>query len=61
MITKGTAVKIKPEWQDKGDDSIVFVAVEDSSDNRVTIEALIGLSINPQYRVNIEMLEINPN
>ena len=58
MITKGTLVKIKPEWQDKGDDSIVFVAVEDSNEYRVKIEALIGLSINPTYCVTLEMLEI---
>lgn len=61
MIKKGDIVKIKPEWQDKGDDKCTFVAIEDQIEDspRITIRAEIGWSINPTYRVDIDWLETN--
>ena len=58
MIKKGDIVRIKPEWQDKGDDKIVFIAVEDQilGMNSLTIEAQLGMSFNPQYRVQIDWI-----
>jgi hypothetical protein len=58
-IKAGDIVKIKKEWQDKGDELFNFVAIEDQSimSDRITIRAEIGLSINPTYVVKLEMLE----
>ena len=36
-ITKGQVVKIKPEWQDEGDDDTLWIAVEDEDGGRVRI------------------------
>lgn len=60
MIKKGDIVRIKPEWQDKGDDKYIFIATEDQSQDNssITIEAQIGWSINPTYRVDIDWLDI---
>lgn len=57
-IKVGDKVKFKKQYQDKGDEGIEFIIVE-SSDNsdRVTVEAQIGLCINPTYRVTVDMLE----
>lgn len=38
MIKKGDTVWIKPEWQDKGDDTMQWVAIEDEDGGRVRIE-----------------------
>ena len=58
QLKVGEIVKIKKEYQDKGDDTIKFLLVECSEDcDRVTIEALLGMSINPTYRVTLDMLE----
>ena len=59
MFNVGDKVKIKPEWQDNGDDLIEFVVVEEPIDGRLTIEAQIGLCINPTYRIELLMLEPN--
>jgi hypothetical protein len=56
MIRKGQQVRIKPEWQDAGDENLVFVAVQDEDGGRVRIEALAGMRINPQYVVTVEMI-----
>lgn len=57
-IKVGDRVRFKKHYQDKGDESVAFVVVE-ASDNcdRVTVEAQIGLCINPTYRVTVDMLE----
>lgn len=56
MIIKGQRVYIKPEFQDSGDESIVFIAVEDEDGGRVKIQAMLGLSINPIQVVEVRML-----
>ncbi len=58
-IKKGDVVRIKPEWQDEGDDEFTWVAVEDEDGGRVLIEVRgTGLFVNPQQRVEIAMLEV---
>lgn len=57
MIRKGDVVRILPEWQDAGDDQVQWIAVEDESKGRVTIQAQFGLPINPQQVVMVSMLE----
>jgi hypothetical protein len=56
-IKAGDLVRIKPEWQDAGDDAITFVAVENEDGGRVKIEAQLGLPINPTQVVKVEWLE----
>ena len=55
-FTVGQLVTIKPEWQDPGDESILWVVLEDNGP-RLIIEAQLGLTINPQQIVTREMVE----
>ena len=57
MIKKGDIVKIKKEWQDKGDDLITYIAADDEEKGRVTIEAITTMFINPTQVVKVEWLE----
>ncbi|MDQ6982689.1 MAG: hypothetical protein Q9M08_06775, partial [Mariprofundus sp.] len=40
MIKKGTVVSILPEWQDPGDNDLIWVTVNDEEKGRVDIAAL---------------------
>jgi len=55
-IKAGDVVKIKPEWQDRGDDAITFVAIEDEDGGRVKIQAQLGMRFNPVHVVKVEWL-----
>ncbi len=62
MIRKGDIVRFKPEWQDQGDDKVVFVAVEDQCERvngtqTVAVMALLALPINPVQVVAVDMIE----
>lgn len=60
MLKKGDIVKIKPAWQDEGDDSLTWVALEDEDGGRVRIEPLnTGLRFPPNQVVTTEMVEID--
>lgn len=57
MIKKGDKVRIKPEWQDAGDESFTWIALEDEDGGRVRISPVdIGLAIPPNQVVNVDML-----
>ncbi len=57
MIKKGDIVKIKPEWQDLGDEKFTWVAVEDEDGGRVRITPIdIELPIPPNQVVTTNML-----
>jgi hypothetical protein len=57
-IKRGEQVRIKPEWQDKGDDAFTWMATEDEAGGRVSICPIdIGLTIKPIQRVESRMLE----
>lgn len=57
MIKQGNIVKIKPAFQDAGDDSIVWLAIEDEDGGRVRIEAqLPNMEIKPTQVVRVEWL-----
>lgn len=59
LITKGTPLRIKPEWQDEGDDEFEWVALEDEDGGRVRISPKnTGLDIPPNQVVTTEMVEI---
>ena len=57
-IKKGDVVTINPDWLDDGDDTIVFIAVENEDGGRVLIEAQIGFTHNPRQIVTVDMLAI---
>ena len=53
----GDVVKIRPQWQDPGDDSIDWICLEDEDGGRVLIEAQVSMRIKPTQRVGTEMIE----
>jgi hypothetical protein len=63
MIKAKDILKIKPEYQDKGDETIVWVALEDEDGGRVRIAALnTGMSFPPNQIVSTMMVEkADPN
>lgn len=57
MIKARDVVRIKPEYQDEGDDSLVWMALEDEDGGRVRISPLnTGMKLPPNQVVSIEML-----
>lgn len=58
-IRKGMKLRIKPEWQDEGDDEFEWIAIEDEDGGRVRISPLgTGLNITPNQVVTTDMVEI---
>lgn len=58
MIKAKDIIKIKPEYQDEGDDSLVWVAVEDEDGGRIRIAPLnSGLKFPPNQIVSTKMVE----
>jgi hypothetical protein len=58
-IRKGDTIRIKPEWQDPGDDNFIWVALEDEDGGRVRITPTnTGLPIPPNQVVDTNMLEL---
>ena len=63
LIRKGERVFIKPEWQDKGDDDYIWIALEDEDGGRVRISPINGvwLAGAPTNQVvETSMLEVRP-
>lgn len=58
MIKAGTNLRIRKEWQDSGDDKIVFVALDDEQNGRIKIEAQVDLHIKPTQVVKVDMVEV---
>lgn len=55
---KGQVVKIRPEFQDDGDDEYTWVVLNDEEKGRVDISALDSvLKIKPIHTVQVEWLE----
>lgn len=60
-IKAGDQVKIKPEWQDAGDDQYEWRALNDEEGGRVKIQPQIpGLAILPNSIAEVGMLEVVP-
>lgn len=60
MITKGTVVQILKQFQDKGDDQYIWVAIDNEEKGRVTISPVnVALSVKPTYVVKTEWLQAN--
>ncbi len=57
-ILKGDIVKIRPQWQDKGDAEYTWVARNDEEKGRVDISALeLRAGIWPMQTVTVDMIE----
>lgn len=56
-IRRGDIVRFLPQWQDKGDDQIVYIATDDEDKGRVTVKAMLGMSINPTQVVSVDMID----
>lgn len=56
MIRAGQRVHIRKEFQDPGDENIVFHALEDEDGGRVRIQAQLEMAINPVQVVETRML-----
>jgi hypothetical protein len=56
MIRRGDRISILPEWQDQGDDQIEYIAIDDEEKGRVSIQAQLGLPINPIHMVATYMI-----
>lgn len=50
-------MKFKKEFQDEGDDEIVFVALEDEDGDRVLVMAMLGKMLNPTHVIRTEWIE----
>jgi len=58
MIKQGDKIKIKPEWQDEGDDVAEFIALEDEDGGRVRIGMPgVLVSFMPNQIVQVYMIE----
>lgn len=56
MIRKGQQIKFKPEWLEKGEENVLFIATEDECMGRVDVQAHIGLPFNPIQTVRVDMI-----
>ena len=57
LFKKGDRVRIKPEWQDPGDDEFDWIATDDESLGRVTIMPVnTGLAFPPLQTVSVDTL-----
>lgn len=57
MIKKGNIVKFKPEYQDKGDDKFIFVAMENQDGDRVRVQVQNSLkNFKPNSIVKVSMI-----
>lgn len=58
MIKANDQIKIRPEYQDDGDESIIWIALEDEDGGRVRIAPVnTGLSLLPCQIVTTAMIE----
>jgi hypothetical protein len=56
-IKAGDIVVFKPEWMEKGDENIVFIAHEDEDGGTVEVEAQVDLPFKPLQIVSVSMIE----
>lgn len=57
VIRRGDKVRIRPEFQDDGDNRIEWIAVDDEDGGRVRIQPQLGLEINPTQVVAVGAVE----
>jgi imidazole glycerol phosphate synthase subunit HisF len=58
-IQKGDVVQLLEPYQDKGDDELIWVAIEDEEKGRVTVMPINStLSMKPLYVMNVDWLKL---
>jgi imidazole glycerol phosphate synthase subunit HisF len=58
-IKKGDVVEILKQYQDKGDEDLIWVAIDSEEKGRVTVMPTNStLSIKPTYVMNVEWLKL---
>lgn len=58
MIRAGDRIKIKPEFQDEGDDLLDYVAVDDEDGGRILVRCLIPWwTFHPTSIIETRMIE----
>jgi len=59
LIKAKDIIKIKPEFQDAGDQHLVWIAIEDEDGGRVRISPInTGMKLPPNQIVTVEMLDL---
>lgn len=56
MIKSGDVIRIKPEWQDNGDDRFEWRAVSGVDHGVIDVTADLGMRINPIQTVRADMI-----
>lgn len=56
-LTAGQAIKIKPEFQDAGDDRFEWVVIEDRGDRVLVVCSLQGFPIRPSTVLARHMIQ----
>lgn len=56
-MNRGDVVKFK-EVIDAGDEELRMVVLEDEDGERVLVQTLVGMRLNPTFRYNVRDLEI---
>ena len=58
-IVKGDVVEILKEYQDNGDEELIWVAIDTEEKGRVTVMPINStLSIKPTYVMKVEWLKV---
>ncbi len=58
MIKKGQIVEILKQYQDEGDDKLIWMAIDDEEKGRVTVQPINSiLKIKPTYVMKVEWLK----
>jgi len=57
-IKRGDRIRIRPEWQDSGDDEFEWIAIEDEDGGRVRIAPILPeMNFPPNQVVTTNMVE----
>jgi len=61
MIKRGDTVQIKPEYQDEGDAGFVWIALDDESKGRITLQSQVTDTLVKTEIFQVFMLvNVNP-
>lgn len=59
MLTRGDTVRILPQYQDPGDDDLIWIVVGDEEKGRVDVSPVsIPMKVKPVYTLEVEQVEL---
>jgi hypothetical protein len=59
MLTRGDTVRILPQYQDPGDDELIWIVVGDEEKGRVDVSPVsIPMKVKPVYTLEVEQVEL---